>query len=305
MKLVRPVTLTDGGSAPRLVSSTLAEPSGSDPVAWNSGTTYALADQVYLASTHRIYQSLQAGNTNKAPATEDEWWVEVSGTNKWAMFDTSVSSASSGTSPMTVVFEPGFIDALVLIGLVGNTATVTVTDGSGGPTVYSRELDLQVPVMGDWYAYYFEPFRQVPLFAMTDLPPYLNAVVTVTITGDSTVECGMCIPGRTYLIGDTLVGVQSGIRDYSRKVTDETTGTVTLEQRKFAKTLSARVRADSNTFNEVSEQLEQMRATPAVWIADKTGVLAPLTVFGFYKDFRLVVDYAKYGVYALEIEGMV
>ncbi|MCU0919015.1 MAG: hypothetical protein MUF16_01545 [Burkholderiaceae bacterium] len=305
MKLVRPTTLTDGATAPRLVSSTLAEPSGSDPAAWSSGTTYALGAQVYLASTHRIYQSLQAGNLNKAPASQPEWWSEVSGTNKWAMFDNGVSSASTGTSPLTVVFEPGIVDALVLLGLVGNTAEITITDGSGGAEVYSRQLDLQVPVVNDWYSYYFEPFRQVPVFVMTDLPPYLNAYVTVTITGDTTVSCGMCIPGRTYTIGDTLLGVQSGIRDFSRKATDETTGAVTLEQRKFAKTLSARVKADTYLFNEVSEQLEQLRSTPAVWIADKTGALSPLTVFGFYKDFRLVVDYATFGVYSLEIEGMV
>jgi hypothetical protein len=305
MKLVRPVTLTDGGTAPRLISSTVAEPSGSDPAAYNAGTTYALDALVHRVATHRIYQSIQAANTGNTPESSPLWWTEVSGTNKWAMFDDGVSSATTGTTPLTVVFEPGIIDALVLIGLVGNTATITITDGAAGPTVYSRTLELQTPKIADWYAYFFEPFRQVGVFVLTDLPPYLNARVTVSIAGDTTATCGMCIPGRTYLIGGTQYGVQAGIRDYSRKVTDPNTGLVTLQRRKFAKTMTAQVRADSALFNEISEQLEQIRATPCVWIGDDTGDTAPLTVFGFFKDFKLVVDYPTAGIYSLEIEGMV
>lgn len=305
MKFIRPVTLTDGASAPRLISSTVAEPSGSDPAAYVAGTTYAVDALVYRAATHRIYQSKQAANVGNTPESSPSWWAEVSGTNKWAMFDNGVASATSSASPLTVVFEPGIIDALVLIGLVGNTAEVTITDGAGGPTISTRTLDLQAPVIADWYAYFFEPFRQVPLFVLLDLPPYLNAVVTVTITGDADVACGMCIPGRSYTVGDTELGVQVGIRDYSRKVTDPDTGLVTLEQRKFAKTLTASVQARRELFAEISQALEGVRAVPCVWVADDDGSTTPLTVYGFYRDFRLVVSYPTTGVYSLDIEGMV
>lgn len=305
MKFIRPVTLTDGASAPRLISSTVAEPSGADPSAYAAGTTYAADMQVYRSSTHRIYKSKQAANVGHTPETSRDWWAEVSGTNKWAMFDNVVASATSGASPMTVEFEPGIIDALVLIGLIGNTADVTITDGAGGPTIYSRTLDLQTPIIADLYAYFFEPFRQVPLFVLTDLPPYLNARVTVTITGDADVACGMCIPGRSYTVGETELGVQSGIRDYSRKKTDPDTGLVELEQGKFAKTLTASVQARRELFSEISQALEGVRAVPCVWVADDDGSTTPLTVFGFYRDFRLVASHPKTGVYSLDIEGMV
>jgi hypothetical protein len=125
---VRPVTLTDA----TLISSTVAEPSGSDPAVWNGGTTYAAGALVRLAATHRVYESLQAANTANDPNTTGSlWWSEVSGTNRWAMFDGSVSSATSGATPLTVVMAPGIVDALVLLGCVGNTATITVTDARG------------------------------------------------------------------------------------------------------------------------------------------------------------------------------
>ena len=68
MRVIRPVIITDA----MLISSTVAEPdvapdAAADPAAYSAGTTYALADRASLAATHRIYESLQAGNTGNSP----------------------------------------------------------------------------------------------------------------------------------------------------------------------------------------------------------------------------------------------
>lgn len=304
MKIIRPITITDA----TLISSTVPEPDTGDPAAWASGTTYAAGDEVRLASTHLIYRSAQGSNLNHDPSTDDgTWWVSLGGVSRWAMFDSYVSTATSeAASPLTVTIAPGICDALFLYGMVGETATITITDGLGGTEVYSAELDLLVPKVADWYSYYFEPYRQIPVFVLTDLPPYLAAHITLEVTASSgAVSCGMMLPGRSFTVGDTRYGVQVGIRDYSRKTTDATTGFTTLEQRKFAKTMRAAVRLASEMFAEVQEQLESLRATPVVWIGDSTGDIQPLIVFGWYRDFYLVVDYPTYGLYNLEIEGMV
>lgn len=302
MKMLRPVAI---GPA-QLVSSTIAEPSGSDPAAWSGASTYAQGDLVRLASTHRVYQSLQAANLNKAPDTSPTWWADIGGVNRWAMFDTVTSSASQATTSMTVVFDPGLVDGLALLDCVGNTATITMTNGAAGPTVYSRTLALTAPRLNDWYTYFFEPNRQVSVFVLTDLPPYLNGRVTVKIDGDSgaPVACGTCMPGRSYSIGNTVYGVTAGIRDYSKKVSDAQTGIVTLAQGRFAKTMRAQVRADLALAAEITERLEELRSVPCLWMADRTGELTPLSVYGFYKDFSLQVGYPTMGVYSLEIEGM-
>ena len=305
MKVIRPVEIT----AATLYSSSVSEPDTGES-AWSSGTTYALGNEVILTSTHRKYRSLQAGNLNKNPATETTWWQDIGGTNKWAMFDEYVGTAtteSSASTDLVVTVNPGVVDALFLYGLVGETATIEMRDGAGGTVVYTRELDLLAPKIVDWYAYYFEPYRQVPYFVLTDLPPYADGHITLTIPGDGTYTpaCGIMAPGRTFQVGNTLYGVQAGIRDYSRKVVDADTGFVTLEQRKFAKTLRGNVRLFSTTYAEVHSILESLRATPCVWIADSTGDIEPLTVYGFYKDFSLTVDLPSGGLYSLEIEGMV
>lgn len=304
MKVIQPIDITDA----MLISSDIAEPDGSE-AAWSSGTTYSAAQEVYLASTHRKYRSVQGSNLNHNPATDDgTWWLEIGGTNKWAMFDDYVSTATSrAATSLAVTIAPGLCDGLFLYGLIGTTATVEITNGAGGPTVYTRELDLLTPSITSWYDYYFGAFRQVPYFVLTDLPPYLNARITLTVEGDSPVSCGMMAPGRIYTIGQTQYSPRIGIRDYSRKTVNADTGFTVLEQRKFAKTMKAEVRLFSTTFAEVHSTLESLRATPCVWIGDSEGdgTIEPLTVYGFYRDFALLIDKPTGGIYSLEIEGMV
>lgn len=309
MKIIRPITITDA----MLISSTVPEPDTGDPAVWASGTNYAIGETVRNATTHLIYSAVQAsgpGNGGAVDPTTDTdaaHWSVAGGVNKWAMFDNYVSTQTTeAASPLTATIEPGICDALYLYGMVGETATVTMTDGDGGPTVYSATLDLLVPKVGDWYSYYFEPYRQMPVFVLTDIPPYLNGRVTLSVTASAgPVACGMMLAGRTFTLGETKYGVQAGIRDYSRKNVDETTGFTSLEKRRFAKTLRASVRLNRELFAEVHEQLEAMRATPIVWVGDSTGDIQPLIVYGFYRDFYLVVGYPNHGLYNIEVEGMV
>ena len=70
MKLIIPTTITDAMLTSTNVDETIS-------TVWSGATTYAAGAFVYiLTGTRRdIYESLQAGNLNKAPATETDWWV--------------------------------------------------------------------------------------------------------------------------------------------------------------------------------------------------------------------------------------
>lgn len=303
MKVIRPITLTDA----MLIASDIPEPDSGEAI-WNSGTTYGAGADVYIAATHAKYRSKQAGNLNHDPTTDAArtWWYPIGGTNRWACFDQYLSTASSrAATSLAVTIAPGVVDALFLYGLVGTTATVVMTNGAGGPTVYSETLNLLEPKINDWYAYYFEPNRQVPFFVLTDLPPYLNGRITITVTGDSPVSMGMVKPGRSYTVGSTLASPRAGILDYSKKDTDPDSGFTILTQGRFKKTSLCQVRTANNVINEVHQTLEDLRATACVWIGDDTGDNQPFTLYGFYKDMYVTMDLPSAGLYNLELEGMV
>lgn len=298
MRVIQPITVTDAV----LISSTAPE---TDHAAWAAGTAYNVGDRVIRTQTHRIYERLVAGTTATAPENDATNWLDVAPTNRWAMFDAQVSTATSLASPLTVVLAPGLINSLALLGLVGNQVQVSVTDGPGGPTVYSRTVPLDVTPVFDWYDYFFAVAEQLADVVLTDLPPYGAARVTVSITGGGSVACGVLAAGTAQLLGNTEFGVTVGITDYSRKVTDEF-GVTTFVRRAWSKRMSARAVLPTGQINRVQQALATLRATPCVWIgAPDTATYAPLVVFGFYRDFSIHVAYPTQSACSLEIEGLI
>lgn len=275
-----------------------------DHAAYSAGTTYAEGDRVILTSTHRIYESLQAGNTGHAPDTSPTWWLDVAPTNRWAMFDAEYGTGTAlGTSPLRVVLAPAYANSLALLGLAGTSAQVTVTDNGSAAVAYSRTVDLYNPDIADWYAYVFEPFGEVQEVALSDLPPFTNAIVTVTITGAPATGCALLALGPAVELGDVNLGVRVGLVDYSRKETDEF-GKATFVKRAFSRRLSFDALIKNNQINLIYKSLSNLRATPCVWVVSENEQFQVLVLWGFFKDFSVTIAYQTHSQCVFEIEGL-
>lgn len=295
MKVIKPTTFVE---ATHLVSTNAVE----TYAAYNAATTYAKGARVDYG-TH-IYESLVNSNTGNTPSTSPTFWVLVGPDNVHAMFDDQISTATVSTTPLIVVMTPGLMNSLALLGLVGNQAVVAITDGAGGPTVYSRTVNLDGSYVYDWYMYFFEPFTQIGEVVFTDIPPYLNARMTLTLSGSGTVAIGQLSFGTFYELGDAEYGATAGITDYSRKDTDEF-GATTFVERAFSKRMTARLMLDAMQMNKVQRVLSDVRAKPAVWIGAEGEAYQPLVVYGFYRDFTIDVAYPTKSYCSLEIEGLI
>jgi hypothetical protein len=223
MKVIKPVTFD---SATHLVSSTAVEAYA----AYNPATTYA--KDAFVDYGTFIYQSLVNSNTGNQPDISPTQWVLIGPDNTHAMFDDQTSTATTSTSPLTVVLDTGLCNSLGLLGLVGSQVVVTVRDDTGGNTVYSRTISLDGTFIYDWYQYFFEPYVQIGEVVLTDLPPYLTAELTVSLTGTGTIQIGTLTWGTQYDLGDATYGAGLGIIDYSKKETDEF-GVTTFVRREF------------------------------------------------------------------------
>ena len=272
MKVVKPTVITSA----MLVSTSAVELYG----AWNAATVYALNAYCTLASSNRIYQCIQGPSTNNAPATSPLYWADVGPMNQWAMFDDKISTATTAPASLTVVLDTGFINSLALFGLVGATATITATNGAGGPVVYSATIGLDGTIVADWYQYFFEPFVQLGSLVLTNIPPYSALRLTVTVTG-STAAIGNLVVGTSYDLGDTQLGATVGIMDYSQKTTDAF-GNTTFAKRAYSKRNSVQVMFDNGQMTKVQSVLEGLRATPCVWIGVDDAKFLALLVFGLH-----------------------
>lgn len=305
MKVIKPIPFhTD-----HLISSTATE---LYPV-WVSGTSYDKDAMVTHAiaingdDNVRIWKSLVNTNT-VTPGTDATKWENTGPGNVDAMFDSQVSTATEAASPFTFVIQPGVaFNSLALINM-GNAVSVEVevTDGAGGPVVYTYEGSLEGSIVVDWYEYFFEPFIPKTELALTDIPPYVGGRVTVTLLSAGTIMVGQFSIGTAYSLGSSEVGgTAAGIIDYSRKETDVTTGITTFEVRAFSKRVTARTFMPNGQINSVFKVLAGLRATPSVWLgADEDSDYEPLIVFGFYRDFTIDIAYSNFSYCSLEIVGL-
>lgn len=296
MKIIRPVTITDA----LLTSSTVTE---ADYAAYNAATTYVLGDKIIVTTgDHHIYESLQAGNTGHTPSTSPTWWLKISATNRWKIFDAKIADQTSNTTSINYVLAPGSIDSIALLNMDASSVTLTLTDPTYGE-VYDNTVELiSTTNITDGYTYFFEPFLDRADLALFDIPPYSAASLAITITNtDGTAKCGEIVVGRQAEIGNTEYSPSISIIDYSRKEVDDF-GNYTIVERNYSKKVTCDMFLSNAYVDEVIRQLSLYRAKPLVWVAAEE--FSSLIVYGYYRGFDLVIAYPTHSTCSLEIEGL-
>lgn len=296
MKLIKPIPF----QVSHLISSNAVE----TYAAWNIATSYA-KDAFVDYGTH-IYQSLVNSNVGNQPDTSPTQWQLVGPDNTHAMFDNQVSTRTVSSTPLTVTVQPlQAFNSLAFFNLDGTELSVNVYDGSNPTPFYSRTVDLDDTIITDWYEYFFEPYAFAEDVVLTDVPPYINAKVTMTLSKPSgSVAIGNFVYGNVYTIGLTQYGASAGIKDYSVKDTDEF-GNTTFVERPYSKRMQANVIVDKVKLNQVNKILSSVRAVPTVWIGSEDTSYKNTVVFGFYRDFSIEIAYPTYNMMSLEIEGLI
>lgn len=291
-----------GGTGGLFVASTVPE---NDYAPWNSGATYALGDFVIVtaAGVHNIYRSAQAANTNRDPTTQPTWWVLVSKTNRWRMFDGSTGTQTSAANSFSVVLLPNApLTSVAFLNVVAANIVVTMTDPVDGlvynKTIYTAQTSLE----GDWDSYFFDYVTAKTDVVLNDLPNYAGATLTVTFNnGASTASCGVFVMGRSIALGMAQAGARFGIVDYSVKTVDSFGG-YTVVKRSFSKRASYELVIDASIIDSVATLLTEFRATPAVYIGSEK--YQGTFIYGFWKDWDVNIAYPSHSLCSLTIEGL-
>jgi hypothetical protein len=307
--IVDPLTITDAmlidsGSPPE---TNVPENDYPQWVGGSPAVTYAEGDRVILLSTHKIYESLQDANTDNDPRTSPTWWIEVGPTNRWALFDNSVSTQTRQATNITYTIEPGIaINALAALNITNATELRIRMESSalGSPViVYDETIDLaSFPIFADWYSFFFGT-RQTPTQHIAlDLPSYSDAIIQVELDGGADLAIGVLAFGQQARFGRGIrLGTRVGIQDYSRKETNEFGDTI-LVQRAFAKRANFDLFIDKAEVDPLQNYLSSIRATPVLWIG--SNAYESTTLFGFYKNFEILIAYPEHADCELEVEGL-
>lgn len=308
LSIVRPLTITDSilvatGSPPE---TNVPE---NDHPAWSAATTYTAGQRVILTSTHKIYESLLSGNLNNNPTVLSSpiFWIEVAPTNRWACLDTSVSTQTKQANNITYEFNPGqAINALAVLNITeGTEINITmVSPFTGSPgIVYQRTVDLSsLPLTPDWWAFFYGQRVSPTQSILLDLPSYTDCIITIKILGSSDLAVGVILIGQQQNFGLGIkYGARVGIQDYSRKEINEFGDTI-LVKRAFAKRANFDLFINKEEVDELQKALASIRAEPVLWIGSDD--YESTTLFGFYKNFDILISYPSHSDCSLEIEGL-
>ena len=302
MRVIKPNPMQDSA----LISTTAVE----TVAVWAAGTSYTVGQLVRRDTTHRIYENLIAGVDAVLPevasVSKIPRWLDLKPTNIWAMFDVQVNTSTTAPTPLVVTTATGLTTSFALFNVTNaKTALVEMRNGISGPVVFSKLTTLETVSIDSWFDYFFADFIPQPDLVVDGLPLFNNAYMTVTITGlpGSTIGCGNMVSGVSFDIGATQYGATAGIIDYSRKDTDDF-GNVTFTKRAFSKRVSARLIVPNERMNKVQQILASLRATPCAWLGSDVQGFESLSVYGYYKDFSIDVQYHKTSQLSIEIEGL-
>lgn len=298
MKIIRPLTINDAA----LVASSIPE---TDYAAYSAATTYALGARVIVvsANSHHIYESLAASNLNHAPASSPTWWLDLGNTNRWRMFDGSITSQSSKADSIDVSIKPiGRVNSLALMNISAASVQVKMTDSIDG-LVYDQTFSLVSSAgVTDWYTYFFEPIVRLEDLLILDMPTYYSPTIQIILTGTGeTVAIGAALIGQSLDLGGTQYGANIGIQDYSVKTRDAY-GNYTILERAYNRLGDFSVLVESARVDHIEKLLARYRATPIVYIGSE--LYASTVIYGFYKGFQTSIKYARESLCTLEIEGL-
>lgn len=207
LRITVPVQITDA-----MLSAT--DVTEADYATWASGTTYALGDRVI--KDHVIWESAQASNLNHDPATSGSaWWLKVSATNRWRLFDLEQVTRTSSSGSMYYELEPGDpIDSIHLLGIKGAAyAQVRIYDGATEVFDGGQNAAGILPTASDWWAYCYGPWTLADQQHYTTLPYVVAPKIRVDFNAASTQSVQVLMLGNDTVFGsETGEGVLSGVR---------------------------------------------------------------------------------------------
>jgi hypothetical protein len=273
-----------------------------------TGTAVLLADQGAAKPTFAAQANVGHNPVTDCALTTPIWWKEVSATNRWKAFDQKVGSQTSQATSITYQITPGEVfDSIAFINMEGAEVTITLTDPVAG-VVYNETVSLLSTVITgsqsvmDWYTYFFSTYFQITDFVRLDITPYLNAVLDITVSDPGgTAKAGAIVIGLQTNLGKTRYKPSIGIHDYSQKSVDDY-GVYSVTSGAFSKRMDVDLLIPNASIDDIQNILAFYRASLLVWIASEA--YSSLIIYGYYKDFEIVVPYPTFSECSLSVEGL-
>jgi hypothetical protein len=311
--IVKPFDIDDSA----FISSNVPE---SDYPQWNSGTTYALGARVIVIQdsdsppngVHNIYESLIGSNTANNPLDDPQApsgmpvnWIKVSKTNRWKMFDQVNSSQTENLGQIDVsLYISRRPNSLALLNVEAESIQVIMYDNASPPNEVFNETYAMIEPSGEasYYGWFFQQIQRKTDLYIGNLPPISGANFQIILdNGTEIAKCGTCLVGFAETYGETAVGAEVGITDFSVKRQNEF-GDFEILERAFSREGRFTVLVPNDVVDKMQSLLASRRATPTLYIGSE--LFTSTFIYGFYIDMNNVIQYQNQSLLNIEVVGL-
>ena len=294
MIIVNPIQLTNAS----VVSTNLPAETTQQ---WDYDTVYEFAE--YVQHGDHIWSSLVDENLGNPPSADGLEWLDHGTVNRYRWFDGAPDRVARRSGTIVVTFDPGdLFDCIALINVRGVEATVELLDDEESVTYSETKTLIDVSEITDWHKYWWTPVERAIDAAFLDLPATASRVrVTIDAQGGAC-SVGEIVAGLQRQIGDSLYGVRTQIRDFSRQTQNEF-GQITLQRRGYTVRMQAEVAVPSDKNPAVKNLLARLRSTAVLYIASTSA--EETLLYGFYQSFELTRRYDSLSFSDLTVESLV
>lgn len=293
MQIVRPQEVT-----PSILTSTNVV--NMEPT-WTAGS-YTIGQRVVF--NHEVYEALTttSAQPDVGAVADPPTWIRVGWSNQYRMFRDGQDSRSTRTGNIDVTLTyPETITTMGVLGLVGSTAQLTVTDPVDG-VVYDQTFDLVDIGVADWWEFFFLAYENIESVVFEGIPPYPGAPARLLVSGlqpTDPVEVGRVVAGVSREIGATLYGTDVQLQDYSIKERDGFGG-LRLIPRRVVKLVNYDVHVPTGSVGFSVRFLSSLAAQPTLYIGDPT---RPETItFGVFSDVSQGITTPSISDLTLQVE---
>ncbi len=274
-----------------------------DYPAWTSGT-YDEGDRVILGT--EVYEVAASSTTDRPDEGVDAdppTWVRIGYANRWRMFRDGRDSLTDQDGGIeTSIDAEGIANAVGVLNVTGKNVTVRVTDDIEG-VVYEDTRQATDATVGNWYDFYFAPYKIQKDFVFVDLPPYLDPQIDIEVSTDAPEDpasVGIVAIGRQVDLGMTLHGTSVSNLDYSIKERDGF-GNLRLVPRRSVRLVRYNVMVESAIVDSTYSVLSDLSTVPALYIgSEKYG---SAVVYGIFRDFNIDITGPSASEATIEVEG--
>lgn len=268
-----------------------------DTPIWSVDTTYSKGDIVTLDDCGAVrYESLVNNNIGNDPSTDDgtNWFKLDEPANYYAMFDQEVSTQTVGdlatdSGAISITLNAEYISGLGFINVSCETIDITVTDSVEG-VLFTDTIEMRDYGVDNWWEWYFKPFGFKNAYLNTTFPKLRTGTISVTFTPTTgeVAKVGAFIYGDAFDAGETLIGVSTQLKDFSRVEQDDF-GKTTIVKRAKSKLASYPVLIPLSRYDDTFKKLSSLSGKICLWIPSDTNY-SEATVLGFYRDLELPIS---------------